>query len=179
MLYEFCFFRTKLKNYYRRQQWIRKIHSLGNIAYDVSKSFSRKSELAQSQEFFKEYHARRYQKSLVKKLNSMVHEELKEKALKEKNKTDFNAFILMEKEQKLSKSKKRVQLVQNFLAKHMLSLKKMANLNLRAHELSMGAMTDRANRSNYRKFRAQAQLKRLEAEKQIEIYRQKALKLNI
>lgn len=62
-------------------------------------------------------------------------------------------------------------MAQDYFAKHMLTLQQMANLNLRARELSMGAMKDRSNRSKYRKSRSQALADKENIAKKIDTYR--------
>ena len=55
ILYEFCHYRSSLKDFHKRCLWIRRVHSIGKMAYDVTKAFNRDSKLPQTQEFYREY----------------------------------------------------------------------------------------------------------------------------
>ena len=55
------------------------MHSLGNIAFDITKAFGRDATLAQTQEFYREYNYKKYQKAIMKKLDRMIVTELAEK----------------------------------------------------------------------------------------------------
>ena len=79
VLYEFCYFRSGLKDFHKRCLWIRRVHSIGHMAYDVTKAFNRNASIPHSQEFYREYNYIKFQKAIMKKLDHMIVSELSEK----------------------------------------------------------------------------------------------------
>ena len=39
VLYDFCHYRTCLKTFHKKHLWIRRVHSLGKLAYDITKAY--------------------------------------------------------------------------------------------------------------------------------------------
>ena len=55
VLFDFCHYRLYLKEFYRKQLWIRKIHTLQNMVYVVSKSLTNNESFPSATEFYREY----------------------------------------------------------------------------------------------------------------------------
>lgn len=91
VLYDFCLYRMKLKYFHQKRLWIRKIHRLLNMTYEVVRAITKDDKLPYIEEFYREYNYKKYQKQIRKKMQVMVAKEMKGKHTAG---ADFNAFIL-------------------------------------------------------------------------------------
>ena len=61
VLYDFCLYRMKLKFFHKKRLWIRKIHKLLNLTYEVVRAITKDDNLPYIEEFYREYNYKKYQ----------------------------------------------------------------------------------------------------------------------
>ena len=60
VLYDFCHYRSCLKTFHKKHLWIRRVHSLGKLAYDIAKAYRKDTEMPLTQEFYREHNMKKY-----------------------------------------------------------------------------------------------------------------------
>ena len=138
VLYDFCQYRMKLKFFHKKRLWIRKIHKLLNLTYEVVRAITKDDHLPYIEEFYREYNYKKYQSQIRKNMKTMVAQEMKDKQTAGK---DFNSFILQYKQD--PKNKENQRQASEFLVKQVQLMHRVAILQLKVHHVMMYNMQDR------------------------------------
>ena len=76
VLYEFCFYRRRLRDFHIRQLWKRKVFKFQRYIYDVSRCIARNDELPLNQEFYRIQNYRKFQKDTLKVVGNVILQDI-------------------------------------------------------------------------------------------------------